>query len=136
MVVVSLNTHCLGECGDLGKFWEVFGNWLGGVISTCSDPRYEYDFITQSDPKEDVTHKGVLRRCGLLDKAPPSTFKEDYRGQFGDDEIGRIYDATEEEETSTVAQDRQLVLVEKIKSKRNHGAVTCMAFGLEHHVEK
>ena len=42
MVVVSLHTQsCLGEGGDFGKFWEVFGNWLGGVISTCSNPRYE-----------------------------------------------------------------------------------------------
>ena len=43
MAVVSLHTQCLGQYGDSGKIWEVFGDCLGGVLSTCSGPRYVFD---------------------------------------------------------------------------------------------
>ena len=39
MVVVSLHTQCLDECGDFGKIWEVSGKHSGGVLWTCFDPR-------------------------------------------------------------------------------------------------
>ena len=46
MVVVSLDKQCLGECGDLGKIWKVFGNCLREVISTCFDPRKVEEHFT------------------------------------------------------------------------------------------
>ena len=39
IVVVSLHTQCRDEYGDFGKIWKVFGKHLGGVLSTCFDPR-------------------------------------------------------------------------------------------------
>ena len=36
---VTIHTQCLDECGDFGKIWEVVGKHLGGVLSTCLDPR-------------------------------------------------------------------------------------------------
>ena len=42
MVVVSLHTQCLDECGDFGKIWKVVGEDLGEVISACSGPRYGF----------------------------------------------------------------------------------------------
>ena len=52
--------QCLGGCGDFGKFWEVFGNCLGEVISTCSGPRF-LDWGFGKPPTSSVGYADQMR---------------------------------------------------------------------------
>ena len=61
IVVVSLHTQSLSldECGDFGKIWKVFGKHLGGVLSTCFDPRFVLEKRVESCLRQPPAHSYV-----------------------------------------------------------------------------
>ena len=104
MVVVSLHTQCLDECGDFRKIWKVFGDCLGAVISTCSDPRKAAEAVEKLEEKA-IAQASKAVGGGMddfLESLGPSM-----DGIFGATESAQFVDAKKNEVKRTAVQARQ-----------------------------